>query len=119
MSHNYLIKYKIENGAFTKEQLQKDDSGGCDQIGIISVIGDFFNGETLSMAYFGAKGKDLMQRWTDEEWFEVITFIIAKLSGSLTLPLDKKAIAVSFLKSAKALRLQQREDNERNNQEQN
>ncbi len=118
MSGNYLIKYKIENGSFTKEQLQNENCGGCDQIGIISVVGDFFNGEPVSIANFGAKGKDLMQGWTDEEWFEASTMIMNQLSRSLTLPLEKKAIAVSFWEAARALRLKQREDRERNNQKQ-
>ena len=67
--HKYPIKYQIELGEFSKEQLNtSEDTGGCDNLGIISVMGEFGKG-SLSAMIFGIHANGHI--WEDKNWFQI------------------------------------------------
>jgi len=106
--HKYLIKYMVETGEYTKEELRSENCGGCDQLGLISVMGDFLNGESLSLNFIGVKGKDMTTSWNDEEWFEVFSMMSHNLNNSETLDPEKVAIAKEAFEKIREIKLRKR-----------
>lgn len=108
MKDKYPIRYTAEKGDFDKEELKKEGYGGCDQLGIISVIGDFRNGEELSVVLMGMKNDGF--EWDDIGWFEIFAFISHKLKDSCDLTAEERQIATDAFESVKKLKVGMTED---------
>lgn len=105
MEHTYKVKYKVEFGEFTREELGKDDSGGCDSIAILSIMGRFGNGEPLSMVPIGVHSKD--ERWSTLDWYEALGFLASFVQDSRELPPEKQEIVDTFFESYRQLKLKE------------
>lgn len=56
MSKRWPIRYRIDRGEFTREELNKDDAGGCDALVLISIMGGR-PGQWLSQMVMGFDGR--------------------------------------------------------------
>jgi len=102
--HNYYVKYLIETGSFSKEQLLQEQAGGCDEFGLISVIGGVLNGEAMSVKMLSVTPNG---EWNSEQWFEIWAFIAVQLKDS-DLPIAYKQIAQDAFDRVKRLKIEQK-----------
>lgn len=107
VQHKYNIKYIIEEGKFTKEELAElGNAGGCDQIGVISVMGGVLNGESLSMLAFSLTGDG--EQWDGEQWFEIWSLLTQNILGDPQVPAEKAKIARETFEKIRELKLRGR-----------
>ena len=99
----YPIKYRIERGEFTKEELLEQDAGGCEQIGVISVMGDYGNGEAVSTKFLGLKGNGA--EWDDSMWLEVFGLMASNLKECQSINPVARDIAREAFEKFKALKI--------------
>lgn len=79
----YKIKYNVEFGDFTKEELLASECGGCESLVLLSIMGEPLNGEAMSVATVGVTGDN--EALTSEQVFEALVLSIGGLN-SLKLP---------------------------------
>lgn len=104
MPNTYPIKYKVEiNGPYTKEQLSETDSGGCDLLGIISVMGGFRNGEELSVIPMGIRPDGTS--WDDIAWFEIVGMLTSNLKDSPQLDAKERTIMQDTFERIRAMKV--------------
>ena len=97
VSYKYPIRYRIENGAFTQKQLEKDDSGGCDSIIIHSIMGGG-KGEGRSEIIISLDGKTNCSV-DDIELFKSWIMTAKTLSESDTLSPNRKKFALDVFEA--------------------
>lgn len=93
-NENYEHKYKqmwdVTTGQFTKEQIKEAKKGGCDELGIISVINP--PDGSLSVKFIGVdeNGKD----WDHNKWFKMWALCAAMLKDSKELDQFRRELAL-------------------------
>lgn len=87
----YPIRYNIEPGSWTKEQLISSGWGGCDKILFVSVIMEP-DGET---SYLLA-GKSIDKNMSADEMFQCWLFLANKLSKSLLAEARREICTEAF-----------------------
>ena len=103
MSEFYSVKYKLETGKFTKEQLKVGDFGGCDEVGLISVIGGVLNGESMSMVAISSTPNG---PWNGDQWFEVWAMLAHQIiNNELQTDLASKRIVEDAFAKVRALKI--------------
>lgn len=77
---SYKIKYKIEFGDFSKEELEKDDCGGCESLVLLSIMGEPLNGKAMSTVTIGVveDGRPLR----NDQIYEALLMAIQSLDNS-------------------------------------
>lgn len=105
--YKYPIKYKIDFGEFTKDELAKDNSGGCDTIAIISVMGKFGEGP-LSLALIGANPDK--SDWDANAWFQTMAMIASKIKDSPEMQPWQRIIATNTFEHTRAVITEGRKD---------
>lgn len=105
--YKYPIKYKIDFGEFTKEELAKDDAGGCDTIAIVSVMGKFGEG-ALSIALIAANPDK--SDWDAGAWFQTMAMIANKIKDSPDLQPWQRMIANNTFEEVRGFILKGRDD---------
>ena len=63
---SYKLKWKVEVGDWTKEQLEKNDSGGCDELIIIHLVKQSEGYKSIEIWTCGENGKKLNDFYTME-----------------------------------------------------
>ncbi len=88
--HKYKQMWDVTTGEYTVEQLKEAKKGGCDELGIVSVINP--PDGSLSVKFIGIdeKGND----WTDDQWFKMWALLAAHLKNSKTLPQFKRELTL-------------------------
>jgi len=97
----YPVKYSIEPGSFTQEQIRaNDNSGGCESVGLISVMGKFGEGplSTLVITYDGHS----KQEWTGDQLFQIWTLIAKKIADDPTTSPGKAHLASEVFETVRS-----------------
>ena len=79
MTKKYNIKYKIEKGTFTKEEIRKEDAGGCDNVILISVMGTPLNKEVMSIQPIPISGTE--KELDADQIFEILNGALCGLQN--------------------------------------
>lgn len=74
---SYKIKYKVEFGNFTKEELEQSDCGGCESLVLVSIIGEPLNDDAMSVMSLGMTSNS--GQLTSDQMFEALSVAIQGL----------------------------------------
>jgi hypothetical protein len=109
MDHKYGVKYKLDAGSFSKEELEKDGAGGCDALVLCSIVreGNDPHEGGISFAIFSVDGRNggpLNQAPSvpDTQLFEVWLSMAHVVSETL-VPAWQQELAESVVKAARSL----------------
>jgi len=87
------VKYSVQTGEFTGEQLEEEGAGGCDALLMVSIMrdGKHAHDGPMSVRYFsvdGTYGKPLEEtpQIPNTELFTIMTMIAKDLSEDESLP---------------------------------
>jgi hypothetical protein len=109
--YRYPIRYKLDLGSFSKEQLLDAQAGGADKVAIISVMGGTGRGtSTIFPSLDGETGKP----WSDELWFKQWVMLAHELMNSKTISEGQKAICQTVFETVRGAILRGRENEEEN-----
>jgi hypothetical protein len=103
MKNDYKIKYNVEFGNFTRDDLEKDGAGGCDTIGVLSVIGRFGDGNPLSLVPMGAHSEG--DYWSTNDWYEALGLLAHHIKIKNDLPHEKQELVFNFFENFRKIKL--------------
>ena len=88
--HKYKQMWDVTTGEFTKEQVKEAKKGGCDEIGVISVINP--PDGSLSVKFVGIDEKG--NPWNHQQWFKMWALCAAMLKDSNELDEFRRELAL-------------------------
>lgn len=88
--HKYKTMWTCEHGEFTAEEIREAKKGGCDEVGIISVINP--PDGSLSVKFIGVDEKG--NPWDHRQWFKMWALCAAMLKDSNELDELRRDIAL-------------------------
>ncbi len=99
---NYSIRYNIEQGDFSKEELEAEGLGGCDALLLASILREPNGG--LNVAWCSVDGQQpAKDKIPDRELFHIIFMLMSKIEDSVELEEWQRSTLQTYCETIKKI----------------